>query len=119
MKIIDRKHTKLPEIDFAAQRGKPEGLLPLWIADMDFRVAQPIIEALSKACQHGIFGYSESTHNYFTAIQQWYQSRHQWCPQEDWLVKAPGAVYAMAVAIRTLTQKGDCVIIQNRLSTLL
>lgn len=111
--IIDRKHNNCLKYDFAAQRGKPEGLLPLWIADMDFRVAQPIIEALSKACQHGIFGYSESTHNYFTAIQQWYQSRHQWCPQEDWLVKAPGAVYAMAVAIRTLTQKGDCVIIQT------
>ncbi|MDF2889408.1 MAG: aminotransferase, partial [Lacrimispora sp.] len=56
---IDRKNTSCIKYDFAVQRGKPEGILPLWVADMDFKAPQPVLDALRARVEHGIFGYSE------------------------------------------------------------
>ena len=58
--VIDRTHTNSLKYDFAVQRGKPKDVLPLWVADMDFRVSSYIQEALSDSVAHGIFGYSEA-----------------------------------------------------------
>lgn len=111
--IIDRKNTNSIKYDFAAERGKPEDILPLWVADMDFRTPSPVIEALVKAAQHGIFGYSDTKEEYFWSVYNWYNTRFNWSVKREWLVKTPGVVYAIATAIRALTDEGDAVMIQQ------
>ena len=69
--IIDRRGTGCLKYDFAVQRGKPADVLPFWVADMDFRVAEPITRALHARVDHGIFGYSEAGSSYFKALADW------------------------------------------------
>lgn len=111
--IVDRKNTNSIKYDFAAERGKPEGVLPLWVADMDFRTPEVVREALAESADHGIFGYSDTKEDYFNAIYNWYKTRFDWEIDQSWLVKTPGVVYAIALAIRAFTQEGDSVIIQQ------
>ncbi len=111
--IINRKNTNSLKYDFAVERGRDENILPLWVADMDFMVAPEIIEALEKSVKHGIYGYSESKKDYFEAIQKWFLQKHQYSLKEEWLVKTPGVVFAIAQAIRAYTKKGDYVLIQS------
>ena len=111
--IIERRGTNSIKYDFAVERGKPEDVIPLWVADMDFRTVPAVTEALIKVAQHGIFGYSEMKQSYFNAVHDWYKNRFGWETDESWLVKTPGVVYAIAAAIRALTDKGDAVLIQR------
>lgn len=112
--VICRRGTNSIKYDFAAKRGMPEDSLPLWVADMDFQSPPAVLEALSQRICHGIFGYSDAAdERYFGALLQWYQTRFCWSPQPDWLVKTPGVVFAIATAIRALTQEGDAVLIQQ------
>ncbi len=110
---IERKGTNSLKYDFAAERGKPADVLPLWVADMDFQAPPAVMEALVKSAQHGIFGYSESKQEYFNALQKWYFENFNWEVQRSWLVKTPGVVFAICTAIRALTRKGDAVLIQQ------
>ena len=68
---IDRRGRNCLKYDFAAERGKPEGLLPLWVADMDLPAAEEIRQALHRAVEHGIYGYSEVKEPYFNAVHDW------------------------------------------------
>lgn len=111
--IIDRRNTDCLKYDFAAERGKPEDVLPLWVADMDFRTAPGIIEAAMADASFGIYGYTESKEDYFQAIANWYQTYFDWKVERRWLVKTPGIVFAIGVAIKALTKKGDAVMIQQ------
>lgn len=111
--IINRKNTNSIKYDFAVERGKPDDVLPLWVADMDFRTPDVVIEALMESAKHGIFGYSDSKEAYFNAISNWYNERFDWQVEQSWLVKTPGIVYAIAIAIRALTKEGDAIIIQQ------
>ncbi|RBP64470.1 cystathionine beta-lyase [Alkalibaculum bacchi] len=111
--IIDRKNTNSLKYDFAVERGKPEDILPLWVADMDFRVPPAVAEALVKSSEHGIFGYSDTKNEYFQTLYNWYLSRFNFEIKKDWLVKTPGVVYAISTAVRALTKEGDAIIIQQ------
>lgn len=110
--IIDRKNTNSLKYDFAVERGRPADVLPLWVADMDFRAPEPVLEALRRAVDHGIFGYSEPKSDYYEAVSAWFLDRFNWQTQPEWLVKTPGVVFALAMAVRALTQPGDSVLIQ-------
>lgn len=110
---IDRRGTWSIKHDFAAERGKPEDLLPLWVADMDFKTPPAVTEALHQAVSHGIYGYSESKQEYTEAVSRWYRERFGWEVRKEWLVKTPGVVYAIACAVRALTKEGDSVLIQQ------
>ena len=112
-KEIDRRGRNCLKYDFAAERGKPEGLLPLWVADMDLPVAEEIRQALHQAVEHGIYGYSEVKEPYFHAVHDWMLNCHDWEVKKDWMVKTPGIVYAIAAAVRAYTKEGDGVMIQN------
>lgn len=70
------------------------------------------IEALAERVQHGVFGYTMATDGYCEAVQSWFERRHGWRPEREWLVMTPGVVFALAVAINAFTQPGDHVIIQ-------
>lgn len=108
---IDRRNTNCLKYDFAVERGKQEGILSLWVADMDFRTAPEIIDALVKEAQHGIFGYSEVKEDYFEALHQWFLTHFNWKIRKEWLVKTPGVVFAIAAAIRAFTEEGDGVLL--------
>ncbi len=110
--IIDRRNTNSLKYDFAVERGRPADVLPLWVADMDFRAPEPVLEALHRAVDHGVFGYSEVKSGYYEAVSSWFQTRFHWQTQPDWLVKTPGVVFALAMAVRALTQPGDSILIQ-------
>lgn len=111
--VIDRKNTGSIKYDFAAERGKPEGILPLWVADMDFKVSSYITDALEQMVSHGIFGYSEAGDRYFEALSGWMERHHGWEIKKDWLVKTPGVVFALAAAVRAFTKEGESVLIQR------
>lgn len=111
--IVDRKNTGSIKYDFAAERGMPEDVLPLWVADMDFKAPQPVIDALVKASAHGIYGYSDVKGDYFDTLHTWFSTRFGWEAEASWLVKTPGVVCAIATAVRGLTEKGDAVLIQR------
>jgi cystathionine beta-lyase len=110
--VIDRRQTNSLKYDFAAERHRPADVLPLWVADMDFRAPEPVLEALRRAVDHGIFGYSDVKQPYFDAVASWFGRRFDWTPCPEWLVKTPGVVFALAMALRALTEPGDRVLIQ-------
>lgn len=111
--IIDRRGTNSIKYDFALEHGMPADVLPLWVADMDFRTAPSVADAIAQACERGIFGYSGSHQDYFDALQRWYLSYFGWEVQQEWLIKTPGVVFAICMAIRAFTQKGEAVLIQR------
>lgn len=106
---IDRRGTMSVKYDFAAEFGKPEGVLPLWVADMDFAAPDCVTRALEDAVRHGVFGYSDTKSDYADAVSGWFSSRFGWKPEGDWLVKTPGVVFAIANAVRAFTCPGDAV----------
>ena len=110
--IIDRRNTNSLKYDFAVERGLPADVLPLWVADMDFRAPEPVLDALRKTVDHGIFGYSDVKDGYYDAVSQWFHTHFGWQTRPEWLVKTPGVVFALAMAVRSLTQPGDSVLIQ-------
>ena len=109
---IDRTHTWSIKHDFKKENGKADDILPLWVADMDFRSPDSVVEALKKAVDHGIFGYSRADESYFDAVAAWYQKRHHLTLQPEWMTCTPGIVFALSIAVRAFTQKGDAVLIQ-------
>lgn len=111
--MIERKGTDCLKYDFAVKRGKPEDVMPLWVADMDFKTTSYVEDALIERAKHGIFGYSESQEDYFHAIAGWMHRRHHWDVEPDWLIKTPGVVFALAMAVKAFTEAGDCVLIQQ------
>lgn len=111
--VIDRKNTKCLKYDFAKKRGMPEDVLPMWVADMDFKTSSYVEDAITQWAGHGIFGYSEAQTSYFEAVRNWMKERHGWEPQEQWLVKTPGVVFALAMAVRAYTKPGDAILIQQ------
>ena len=111
--VVNRKNTNCLKYDFAVRRGRPENVLPLWVADMDFKVAPEITQEIEKRVAHGIFGYSEVKEEYSEAVSAWMEQKHGWHVKEDWLVKTPGVVFALAMAVQAFTEPGDAVIIQQ------
>lgn len=111
--IIDRKDTNCLKYDFAVERGKPENVLPLWIADMDFKAPEYVLNKLSEIVDHGIFGYTDSKEDYFNALSHWYREYFHWEIEEEWLIKTPGIVFAIAATISAFTKEGEGVLIQQ------
>ncbi len=112
-RIIDRKNTRCLKYDFAVKRGMPEDVLPLWVADMDFETSSYIEDALTERVKEGIFGYSEVQTPYFEIVRDWMIRHHDWEPQEKWLIKTPGVVFALAMAVKAYTNPGDKVLLQQ------
>lgn len=110
--VTDRRGTNSLKYDFAVERGRPADVLPLWVADMDFPAPPCVLDALAGAVRHGIFGYSETKADYAAAVTGWFERRFGWRPEEKWLVKTPGVVYALSMAIRAATEPGEAVLIQ-------
>lgn len=111
--VIDRRNTKSLKYDFAEQRKMPEDVLPLWVADMDFQTSSYVQDALKNLAEHGIFGYSEVKDEYFEIVRNWMQQHYNWEVHKEWLIKTPGIVFALAMAVKAYTNPGDGVLIQQ------
>lgn len=110
---INRYKTNSLKYDFKSDRNKPDDVFPMWIADMDFKCYDEILNDMHKKIDHGIFGYSESNENYFNAIKKWYKQNHDVELKQEWLITTPGVVFALATAVKTLTEERDYVLINN------
>ncbi len=111
--VVDRRNTRCLKYDFAVRRGMPEDVLPLWVADMDFRTSSYVEDALVQRSKEAIFGYSEVQRPYFDIVKGWMERHHQWQVDEHWLVKTPGVVFALAMAVKAYTEPGEAVLIQS------
>ncbi len=107
-KTTDRRATNSYKWDSA-----PEGVLPMWVADMDFRTAPAIIDALQKRVAHGIFGYTRVPDAYYDAVTSWFSRRHGWDIDREWIIYTSGVVPAVSAVIKALTVPGDKVIVQT------
>ena len=88
-------------------------ILPLWVADMDFRTAPAITEALARRVAHGIFGYVRVPDEYYTAVTRWFERRHHWTFRKEWMIYTSGVVPAVSAVIKALTEPGDGVVVQT------
>mgnify|MGYP002735771441 FL=1 len=107
-KTIDRRATNSYKWDSA-----PGGVLPMWVADMDFRTASAIIDALQKRVAHGIFGYTRVPDAYYDAVTSWFSRRHGWDIDREWIIYTSGVVPAVSAVIKAMTVPGDKVIVQT------
>ena len=113
--VVNRKNTKCLKYDFAVKRGYPEGILPLWVADMDFKTSSYVEDALTSLAAHNIYGYTNTQDGdgFFEAVSGWMKRHHDFDVYPEWHVKTPGVCFAIANAIRAVTNPGDAVIIQE------
>ena len=88
-------------------------VLPLWVADMDFRTAPAITDALRQRVEHGIFGYTRVPDEYYAAVTDWFDRRHGWKINPEWIIYTSGVVPAVSAIIKALTEPGDKVIVQT------
>ena len=99
--------------DRASRRHGADRTLAMWVADMDFRCPEPVIQAMRDRVEHGIFGYSNKTDGYYEAVSAWFARRQDWPVERDWIVTTPGVVPTLNVVVRGFTQPGDRVIVQR------
>ena len=90
-----------------------EGVIPLWVADMDFKAAPFIIDALRKRVEHGVFGYVCVPDSYYEAVCRWFSGRHGWNVGKDWIIYTTGVVPALSAAVKALSKPGEKVILQS------
>lgn len=107
--IIPRRGTNSYKWDTT----KEENVLPMWVADMDFRAAPVIVEALRRRVEHGIFGYASVPDTYYEAIINWFDRRHAWQIEKEWIIYTTGVVPALSAIIKALTSPQDKVLVQT------
>lgn len=110
--IIDRRHTDCVKYDGYQEIYGADDLLPLWVADMDFRTPDFVLEAMQKRLQHPVMGYFIHSEQYYSSIVNWMQRRHGWTIRPEWIEFAPGIVPGLAFLVQAFTQPGDKVIVQ-------
>ena len=110
---INRYNTNCAKYDFKGARGKPEDVFPMWVADMDFKCSDAILEEMHKRIDHGIFGYTKEDKHYFDAINNWYINNFNTELKQDWLIPTPSVLFSIATAIKVLTKENDCILINT------
>ena len=105
--LIERRGTGCVKWD---ESPSPD-VIPLWVADMDFKAAPAILEAVRKRAEHGVFGYTVVGDDYYDAVIGWFQRRHGWTIRREEILYTTGVVPAMSVAIKALTMPGEKVVI--------
>ncbi|MCK8824637.1 MalY/PatB family protein [Fuchsiella alkaliacetigena] len=107
--LIERRNTDSLKWD----KIKDEDMLPMWVADMDFKAPPAVVEALIERASHGIYGYAELQDSYYQAVIDWLERRYNWQVKQEWIFTSPGVVPALHILVRALTKPGDKVIIQS------
>ena len=107
--VVPRRGTNSYKWDSAGDAD----VLPMWVADMDFRTAPPVVEALKKRVEHGIFGYVRVPDAYYETVAGWFAGRHNWQIEKEWIIYTTGVVPALSAVIKALTTSGDKVVVQT------
>ncbi|MDR0394612.1 MAG: PatB family C-S lyase [Tannerella sp.] len=110
--ITDRKGTNCIKHDALKEHFGQEGLIPLWVADMDFRTPDFIIDALKQRLEHPVFGYTYPSEEYYNSIIRWNKELHDWDLRREWISFIPGIVRGIAFAVEKFTHEADKIIIQ-------
>jgi len=109
--LVERRGTACVKWDAPNGAGIPAGeVIPMWVADMDFRTAPCIIDALRKRVEHGVFGYTEVPESYYDAVISWFQRRRGWTIEREWILYTTAVVPALSVCIKAFTEPGDKVV---------
>ena len=123
-RVIDRAGTSASKWEFRSEKGTvrhwdatdirhgKNRVLPMWVADMDFRCPEPVIEAMTERARHGIYGYTGRPARYIEAVTGWMDRRHGWQVDPDAILTVPGVVPAINVTIQSLIEPGDKVLVQ-------
>lgn len=111
--IIDRKNTDCLKWDYCKHRFGREDILPMWVADMDFKSPDLITEAIINRAKHGIYGYTEASEKLSEAFISWMKNRHNWEINNNWIVYSPGVVTSVNTAILAYTKPGDKILMQT------
>lgn len=111
--IIDRSHTDAVKVERCKALFGSENVLPLWVADMDFRTPDFIIDTLKQRLEHPILGYTIAPRNFFPLISQWVTDHHQWEVKKEWIGYVRGIVPALSLTVQCFTEPGDEVIVQT------
>lgn len=111
--IIERKNTNCVKYDKLESYFGAKDLLPLWVADMDFKVPPCISEAIVERANHEIYGYTYRGDSCINSIQNWLKTRHNWGIPKEWISSSPGVVTALSILLMSLTKEGDKIAIQS------
>lgn len=110
--VIHRWNTSCEKYDMISEKGYPQDMIPLWVADMDFSAPDCVKDAMRQVVDRGIFGYSHCLDGYRKAVENWFSRHYGWKIQGSWLIQTPGVVTALSAAVRVTTEPGDAVLIQ-------
>lgn len=110
--IIDRTNTNCEKYDGRKRIFGSEEVIPLWVADTDFKTPEFIVNALKQRLEHEIFGYPVKPDSYYKSIKSWLNRRHDWQVEQDWIVYSPNVVIALASVILSMTKPGDKIVVQ-------
>ncbi len=110
---FDKKTNRRGSNSYKWDSNKNEEITPMWVADMDFQTAQPIIDALAKRIQHGILGYTKVPDAYYDAVTSWFERRHNIRFEKEWMIYTIGVVPAISATILAFTEPGDKIIVQE------
>ena len=111
--VVCRKHTDALKLEALAPRWGRTDLLPMWVADMDFKTPPFIVEVMKKRMECEVFGYTVKPESWYEAIISWQKRRHKWTITKEMISFVPGVVPALAMAVQTFTQRGEKVMIQQ------
>ncbi|QUH21015.1 MalY/PatB family protein [Alkaliphilus sp. B6464] len=111
--IVDRSNNRAAKYDERVGKFDTSEVIPLWIADMDFRTAQPIIDACKRKAEEGIWGYTSRPDSYFKAVQEWQKRRNQWDVDVSLMSWSLGVVPALSTIVKIFTHTGDKILIQT------
>ncbi|MGJ9457473.1 MalY/PatB family protein [Oceanobacillus sp. CF4.6] len=115
--IYDRRNTRSVKWDLLQEVFQSDDVLPMWVADMDFKAPDEVNDALVKRAQHGIYGYTVIDDDVSDSILNWLQKRHQWKIDKSWLSYSPGVVTSLHMAVQAFTEPKDKILIQTPVYT--
>lgn len=110
--IVPREGTNCLKYDAREWIFKTNDVLPLWVADTDFKTPDFIVNAIKERASHEIYGYTFKPDSYFEAITDWMKRRHSWEVKKEWISFSPGVVAGITIAIETFSKPGDGVVVQ-------
>lgn len=109
--VIDRSRNRAAKYDERMKKFGRQDVIPLWVADMDFRTAQPIIDALKEKAEQGIFGYTSRPDSYFESIRGWQKRRNGWEIRPELMSWSLGVVPALSSLVKLFSEPGDSILI--------
>ena len=111
-KVVERSNTASVKWDATEELFGEKELLPLWVADMDFKVLDEVVKAIQSQAEHGIFGYTTRKPSYYEAIIDWMKDHHNWVIEKEWICHSPGVVTALNLIVQAFSKPGDKIIVQ-------